>query len=301
MYSQTKKTPRRSALYSPGANPRAMEKTSSIPADVFILDLEDAVAPELKSMAREYVAEFLRSRKPDGREVIVRVNGLTTSWCRDDIRAVIELAPSGILFPKISSAQDVQAAEEMLSHAGAPENLAMWAMIEMPLSILNLHEIARQVERPGSRMNVWVMGTNDLVKDLRALHTNERTSVLYALSAALIAARAYGISILDGVHNDIANVDALIASCEQGRAMGFDGKTVIHPSQIDHCNKIFAPDGDAVANARRILEAFNEPANAGKGVIQVDGKMVELMHAEIARETIAVSDAIEALAKSSRT
>lgn len=292
-----KKTPRRSALYSPGANPRAMEKTSSIPADVFILDLEDAVAPDSKAQARECVTDFLRKRKPDGREVIVRVNGLNTPWCLDDIRAVIDLAPSGILFPKISSAQDVQAAEQMLTSAGAPESLSMWAMIETPLSILNLHEIARQVEVAGSRMNVWVMGTNDLVKDLRALHTHDRTSVLYALSAALIAARAYGISILDGVHNDISNVDSLIASCEQGRVMGFDGKTVIHPSQIDHCNRIFAPDPDTISNARRILEAFDAPENIGKGVLQVDGKMVELMHADIARDTIAVSDAIQTLSK----
>lgn len=293
------KTPRRSVLYSPGANPRAMEKTSTISADVFILDLEDAVAPDKKSDARGFVADFLRQRKPDGREVIVRVNGLDTVWCNDDIRAVVDLGPSGILFPKVSCAADVQRAEQMLTAAGAPADFQLWCMIETPLGILNAHEIAKQSSRIGSRMTVWVMGTNDLVKDVRALHTPDRTPMLYALSAALMAARAYGIGILDGVHNDIADIKGLEKSCEQGRAMGFDGKTVIHPTQIEYCNRAFAPDPETVANAKRIIDAFDQPENAGKGVLQVDGKMVELMHAEIARETIAIADAIAALSEPS--
>ena len=297
MHQDIKKIPRRSALYSPGANPRAMEKIGGIAADVFILDLEDAVAPDCKLAAREHVAAFLRKRKHDGREVIVRVNGLDTPWCNDDINAVIDLRPDGILFPKVSSAQDVQRAEQMLTAAGAREFLQLWCMIETPRSILNLAAIAQEANEQGSRMSVWVMGTNDLVKDLHASHTVERAPLLYALSAALNAARAYGLGILDGVHNDIADLGALAIACEQGRAMGFDGKTIIHPSQVDYCNRIFAPDPQAVISARRIIEAFDQPENAGKGVLQVDGKMVELMHAEIARDTIAISDAIASLAQ----
>lgn len=297
MHQDIKKIPRRSALYSPGANPRAMEKTCGIAADVFILDLEDAVAPDRKLEAREHVAAFLRKRKHDGREVIVRVNGLDTPWCNDDIHAVIDLRPDGILFPKVSNAQDVQRAEKMLNAAGARESLQLWCMIETPRSILNLAAIAQQANEQGSRMSVWVMGTNDLVKDLHASHTVERAPLLYALSAALNAARAYGLGILDGVHNDIADLGALAIACEQGRAMGFDGKTIIHPSQVDHCNRIFAPDPESVISARRIIEAFDQPENAGKGVLQVDGKMVELMHAEIARDTIAIADAIASLAQ----
>jgi citrate lyase subunit beta/citryl-CoA lyase len=274
-----------------------MEKTSSIPADVFILDLEDAVAPDKKSEAREFVANFLRQRKPDGREVIVRVNGLDTLWCKDDVYAVIGLSPTGILFPKVNCAADVQRAESLLTAAGAPTDLQLWCMIETPLGILNVHEIAKKASRIGSRTMVWVMGTNDLVKEIRGQHTTDRTPMLYALSAALMVARAYGIGILDGVHNDIADLEGLERACEQGRSMGYDGKTVIHPSQIEYCNRAFAPDPEAVANARRIIEAFDQPENAGKGVLQIDGKMVELMHAEIARETIATADAIAALSK----
>ncbi|HJV84181.1 MAG TPA: CoA ester lyase [Noviherbaspirillum sp.] len=287
--------PRRSALYTPGANPRAMEKTRQVPADVFILDLEDAVAPDSKLEARQHVTAFLQQHKADKRELIVRVNGLDTPWCADDLRAVISLGISGILFPKINSRRDVERAEEMLTAAGAPASMQLWCMIETPLSILNLHAIAQHAENSASRMSVWVMGTNDLVKELRAQHTPDRTPMLYALGAALNAARAHGLGILDGVHNDIADSEGLTRVCEQGRAMGFDGKTVIHPSQVDQCNRIFSPDPEAVENARRIIAAFDRPENAGKGVLQVDGKMVELLHAAIARDTIAIADAIAAL------
>ncbi|HJV79689.1 CoA ester lyase [Noviherbaspirillum sp.] len=287
--------PRRSALYTPGANPRAMEKTKQVPADVFILDLEDAVAPDSKLEARQHVAAFLQQRKADQRELIVRVNGLDTAWCAEDLRAVIGLGPSGILFPKINSRRDVERAEELLTAAGAPADMQMWCMIETPLSILNLHAIAQHAQESASRMSVWVMGTNDLVKEMRAQHTPDRTPLLFALSAALNAARAYGLVILDGVHNDIADTEGLTRVCEQGRSIGFDGKTVIHPSQVEQCNRLFAPDPEAVQNARRIIAAFDQPENAGKGVLQVDGKMVELLHAEIARDTIAVADAIAAL------
>lgn len=292
MHTSNRNRPRRSALYTPGANLRAMEKTSQIPADVLILDLEDAVAPESKNAAREHVAAFLRNRRPDLREIIVRVNGLDTPWCADDVRAVVDLAPDGVLFPKISSAHDVQRAEQLLAAAGAPASLQLWCMIETPLAILNLHSIAQHAAAGTSRMGVWVMGTNDLAKDTGALLTPDRTSMLYALSAAVIAARAYGLAILDGVHNDIADVDLLVKVCEQGRTMGFDGKTVIHPSQVEPCNRVFSPDPEDVAFARRTIDAFALPENAGKGVLKVDGKMVEILHAQIARRTIAIADAI---------
>jgi citrate lyase subunit beta / citryl-CoA lyase len=295
MHTTPATRPRRSALYTPGANARALEKTGQIPADVFIIDLEDAVAPESKPEARRHVVAFLERPRPRGRELIVRVNGLDTPWCEDDLRAVVGLGPDGILFPKISSAQDVERAEALLTAAGAPADMQLWCMIETPRGILNLQAIAQQAEVRGSRMRVWVMGTNDLVKDLRAQHTPDRTPVMHALAAALIAARAYGIAILDGVHNDIADAEGLARACEQGRSMGFDGKTVIHPSQIAECHRCFSPDPQAVVNARRIIAAFALPENAGKGVLQVDGKMVELLHAEIARETMAIADAIAAL------
>jgi citrate lyase subunit beta/citryl-CoA lyase len=289
------KRPRRSALYTPGANPRAMEKTRQVAADVFILDLEDAVAPDSKTEARRHLRTFLQTRERDAREMIVRVNGLATPWCEEDIHAVIDLAPDGILFPKIESAGDVLHAERLLTAAGADADLQLWCMIETPLGILNVHQIAQQAREPASRMSTWVMGTNDLVKDLGALHTPDRSPMLYSLSAALTAARAYGLAILDGVHNDIADTEGLAKACEQGRALGFDGKTVIHPSQIAACNTIFSPDPQAVLLARRIIDAFEQPENAGKGVLQVDGKMVELLHAKIARDTLAIAAAIAAL------
>jgi citrate lyase subunit beta/citryl-CoA lyase len=272
-----------------------MEKTRQVRADIFILDLEDAVAPESKTEARNHVTAFHRQRSRDAREVVVRVNGLDASWCVEDLRAVITLAPDGILFPKINTAGDVVRAEELLSAAGARPDLRLWCMIETPLSILNLQSIAANARTAGSRMGVWVMGTNDLAKDLRAAHTPDRAPMMHALGAALVAARAYDIAILDGVHNDIRDEEGLVKISEQARAMGFDGKTVIHPSQVGHCNRIFSPDAQDVLLARRIIEAFDQPQNAGKAVLQIDGKMVELLHAEIARRTIAIADAIAAL------
>lgn len=292
MNTSTPTRPRRSALYSPGANPRAMQKIPQVDADVFILDLEDSATLDGKTEARDNVRSFLEQWQPDSREMIVRVNGADTIWCREDIASVVGLGIDGILVPKINSADDVQRVEEMLDSAGAPPRLRLWCMIETPLAVLNLQPIAQQAAARASRMSVWVMGTNDLAKELRAAHTPERTPMLYALSAAVMAARAYGIAILDGVHNDIADPDGLARTCEQARALGFDGKTLIHPSQVAICNRVFSPDPQAVLQARKIIEAFQRPENAGKGVLQVDGKMVELLHAEIARATIAIAEAI---------
>jgi len=269
-----------------------MQKIPQVDADVFILDLEDSATLDGKTEARDNVRSFLEQWQPDSREMIVRVNGADTIWCREDIASVVGLGIDGILVPKINSADDVQRVEEMLDSAGAPPRLRLWCMIETPLAVLNLQPIAQQAAARASRMSVWVMGTNDLAKELRAAHTPERTPMLYALSAAVMAARAYGIAILDGVHNDIADPDGLARTCEQARALGFDGKTLIHPSQVAICNRVFSPDPQAVLQARKIIEAFQRPENAGKGVLQVDGKMVELLHAEIARATIAIAEAI---------
>jgi citrate lyase subunit beta/citryl-CoA lyase len=284
--------PRRSALYTPGINTRALEKLSQSPADIFIIDLEDAVAPESKVDARQNVVAYLRNRPRDTRELIVRVNGLDSVWCEDDVRAVVDLSPDGILFPKINSAEDVARAEKMLSDAGAAQSMQMWCMIETPLSILNLQEIARQSTLSSSRMTTWVMGTNDLAKDTGAILTQDRISMLYALSAAIIAARAYELSILDGVYNDIADLDGLLQACEQGKCLGFDGKTAIHPTQVLPCNRAFSPGPEEILFSRRILDVFDQPENVGKGVLKVDGKMVEILHVQLARRVIAIADAI---------
>lgn len=286
--------PRRSALFSPAINSRAMEKTRHIDADVFILDLEDSVAPESKAEARSNVRSFLQQRQPDGREMVVRVNGRETPWYREDICSTASLAPDAILIPKVNDADDIQRVEDLLDEAGAPASLRLWCMVETPLAIVNLHAIARQANATASRLSVLVMGANDLLKELRAAHTPERTPLLYAMGAAVMASRAYGLAILDAVHNDIADTDGLQRACEQARALGFDGKTLIHPGQVSTCNRVFSPDPGAVLEARKIIEAFAQPENAGKGVLRVEGKMVELLHLQIARETIAIAAAIAA-------
>ena len=286
--------PLRSALFSPAINLRAMEKTRQIDADAFILDLEDAVAPDAKAAARSNVRNFLAQRQPDGRDMVVRVNGLDTPWWREDLACLRELALAAILVPKINTAEDVRRLEEALDAAGAPPSLRLWTMIETPLAVMNLAAIAQRALAPGSRLGAFVMGANDLLKALRAAHTPERTPLLYAMGAAVMAARAYGLAILDAVHNDFADLDGLQRSCEQARALGFDGKTLIHPAQVAICNRVFSPDPRAALEARKIIEAFERPENLGKGVLQVEGRMVELLHLEMARETVAIAAAIAA-------
>ena len=287
--------PRRSVLYMPGSNARALEKARALPADALILDLEDAVAPEAKEEARTQVCAAVRQGGYGKREIAIRVNGLDTPWGKADIAAAVAAAPDAILVPKINSAADVERAEEALSDAGAKPGLQLWCMIETPLALLNIQQIAQKAREPGSRMSVWVMGTNDIAKELRAAHTPERTPMLASLGLALIAARAYGLVILDGVYNDIKDEAGFAAICEQGRDMGFDGKTLIHPSQVGPCNTIFSPDPETVAFARLNIEAFEQPENRGKGVLKVEGRMVEILHAEIAKRTVAIADAIAEL------
>ena len=284
--------PRRSVLYMPGSNTRALDKAKEISADALILDLEDAVAPDATEEARAQVCAAVKGGGYGQRELVIRVNGLDTPWGRDDIQAAVAAGPHAILVPKINSASDVERAEEALSDAGAKPGLQLWCMIETPLATLNIQSIAAKAREPGSRMSVWVMGTNDIAKELRAAHTPDRVPMLASLGLALLAARAYGLVILDGVYNDIKNEEGFAAICEQGRDMGFDGKTLIHPSQVGPCNEIFSPDPETVAFARKTIEAFEQPENRGKGVLKVDGKMVEILHAEIARRTVAIADAI---------
>ena len=285
--------PRRSVLYMPGSNARALEKARDLPADALILDLEDAVAPDAKEEARAQVVAAVKEGGYGKREIIIRVNGMDTPWGMDDIKAAVAARPDAILVPKINSAEDVMRADKALSDAGADASLQLWCMIETPLAILNIQAVAAKAA--STRMTVWVMGTNDIAKELRAAHTPDRVPMLASLGLSIIAARAYGIIALDGVYNDIKNEEGFAAVCEQGRDMGFDGKTLIHPSQVVPCNAIFSPDEETVAFARLTIAAFELPENKGKGVLKVDGRMVEILHAEIAKRTVAIADAIAEL------
>ncbi|PKQ09209.1 MAG: CoA ester lyase [Alphaproteobacteria bacterium HGW-Alphaproteobacteria-12] len=287
--------PRRSVLYMPGSNARALEKAKGVAADALILDLEDAVAPDAKEDARVQVCGAVTAGGYGKREIVIRVNGLDTPWGMADIAAAVAAGPDAILVPKINSAADVDRAQAALSDAGAKPGLQLWCMIETPLALLVIQSIGAKAHEPGSRMSVWVMGTNDIAKELGAAHTPDRVPMLTSLGLSLLAARAYGLVILDGVYNDIKNEDGFAAVCVQGRDMGFDGKTLIHPSQVGPCNTIFSPDPEAVALARLTIEAFERPENKGKGVLKVDGRMVEILHADIARRTVAIADAIAEL------
>ncbi len=283
--------PRRSVLYMPGSNARAMEKAQALPADAVILDLEDAVAPDAKDMARAQVCEVVKARRFGKREVVIRVNALTSQWGAADLAAAAQAEPDAILLPKVSSPRDLAEADEHLTGTKGADT-ALWAMMETPLAILSAGAIAGA----GGRLACLVMGTNDLIKEFRGRHTQDRQNLSAALGISVAAARAYGLAIIDGVYNDIANASGFAESCKQARAYGFDGKTLIHPSQLASCNDVFAPSAAEVEDARKIIAAFELPENQGKGAIALDGRMVERLHAEIARSTVALSDAITALA-----
>ena len=285
--------PRRSVLYMPGSNARALEKSRTLAADTVILDLEDSVASEMKAEARALVAETLSQGGFGRRELVIRINGLDTEWGATDLAAAIKAEPHAILVPKINSAADVARIEEAMKSAAV--GIALWCMIEMPLAILNIREIAARASERGARLRGFVMGTNDLVKELLAAQTPDRLPLLPSLGLALLAARAYGLAIIDGVYNDIKDEAGFELVCVQGRDMGFDGKTLIHPSQLEACNRIFSPSPDTISFSRKVIEAFARPENASKGVLTVDGKMVELLHAESARRVVAIADAIEAM------
>ena len=292
--TETAHRPRRSALYMPGANTRALEKAKTLPADMLLLDLEDAVAPEAKAEAREAVTSAVKAGGYGAREVVIRINGLDTEWGLDDLKAAVESVPDGILAPKVIDGGDIDRLDDAMSRAGASDEMGLWVMIEMPKAILNIQEIAEAVGR--TRLAGFVMGTNDLAKELRAKPTSDRIAFQASLGLAVAAARAYDLVALDGVFNAISDESGLVAECEQGRALGFDGKTLIHPSQLEPCNRVFSPDPQDVEQARDVIEAFAAPENAGKGVIKVNGKMTELLHLEEARRLVAVQAAIEAMA-----
>lgn len=282
--------PRRSILYMPGSNPRALEKGRALPADGLILDLEDAVAPDAKRQGRAEIARALDDRAAYGhRELIVRVNGLDTPWGHSDLTAMAKVGADAILLPKVDSSDTVRRALHVLELAGAPDGLEIWCMMETPRGILHAEEIANQ-----EHVACLVMGTSDLTKDLQALHTPQRLPMLASLSVCLLAARAARISIVDGVHLDLNDEAGFAASCRQGRELGFEGRTLIHPRQIAAANAAFGPTEDDIAWARRIIAASEAAKAEGKGVVVVDGRLVENLHVLEARRLVALAEAIAA-------
>jgi citrate lyase subunit beta/citryl-CoA lyase len=285
--------PRRSMLYMPGSNARALEKARSLPADALIFDLEDAVAPDAKASARETIAAAVGQGGYGRREKLVRVNALATPWGFADLAAAAGMAIDGVVLPKVESADAVRQAEAALVAAGAPTSLAIWCMMETPLGILHAEAIAAASPRLGG----LVMGTSDLAKDLHAAHTRERLPMLTSLGLCILAARGYGLAVMDGVHLDLADDEGFAASCRQGRALGFDGKTLIHPKTIAAANAAFAPSPEEVEWSRRIIAAHAEAVAAGKGVVLVDGKLIENLHVESARRLVAMADQIVEMEK----
>jgi citrate lyase subunit beta/citryl-CoA lyase len=284
--------PRRSVLYMPGSNARAIEKARTLPVDGIILDLEDAVAPDAKEAARAQVAQAVRAGGFGHREMMIRVNGFDSPWFADDLDAAVAARPEAVLVPKVSTPDQIEMIGQRLFDMRADLHVRVWAMIETPAAIFNIRALAAEAEDSESRLAGFVIGTNDLAKETRARIVPGRAPMLPWLSACVLAAHAYGIDVLDGVYNDIADMAGFTAECVQGRDMGFDGKTLIHPSQVEPCNAAFSPSAEESAQARKIIAAFDHPANHGKGVVQIDGRMVERMHADIARRTVAIAEAI---------
>lgn len=280
--------PLRSVLYMPASNAKAIEKARSLPCDAVILDLEDAVAPDAKDVARAQAVEAVKAGGFGRRMVVIRANGLDTPWGAEDLKAAAEAGPDAILVPKVNDAAEVARYNDAIK--AAPEKTELWAMIETGRSLFRLDEIAAAGKT--SRLTTWVMGTNDLAKEMRARQTPGREPFVAALGLSVAAARAYGLSILDGVYNDIENEQGFEAICEQGVDYGFDGKTLIHPRQVEICNRVFSPSAADVAFAHAVVAAFALPENQGKGAIRVEGRMAELLHLTQAERLIAVADAI---------
>ena len=282
--------PRRSVLYMPAANERALDKAKSLPADALIFDLEDAVSPDAKPDARRNAVAAARSGEYGNKEITIRCNGLETQWGADDLTAAAMAGVSAVVIPKINSVREVEAVSSALATAGAPGSMKIWAMIETPTAIFDVRAIAAH-----PRVQTLVMGTNDLAKELRATQVRGRAPLMHHLATALLAAREAGKIILDGVFNDIKDADAFRDECLQGAQMGFDGKTLIHPSQVEIANDVWAPTADEVDYAQRVITAFEEATAEGRGVITVDGRMIENLHVDNARRVLAVQQAIESL------
>jgi citrate lyase subunit beta/citryl-CoA lyase len=288
--STTDLRPRRSVLYMPAANERALEKAKAIPADAIIFDLEDAVAPDAKPGARDKAVAAVQSGEYGNRELTIRCNGLDTEWGADDIAAAGAVSPSAVVIPKVDTVEQVDAVAAQLDAAGASASTMIWPMIETPTAMFNVRSIAAH-----PRVAVLVMGTNDLAKELRSPIVPGRHPLVPHLATALLAAREAGKVILDGVYNDVKNPDGFTAECEQGMEMGFDGKTLIHPSQVDPANDVWAPSVDEVEYAQRVIAAFDEAVAEGKGVVTVDGRMIENLHVDNARRVLATAVAIAAI------
>jgi citrate lyase subunit beta/citryl-CoA lyase len=289
--------PRRSLLFMPGSNARALEKGRILPADGLILDLEDSVAPDAKGTAREQIAKAVAADGYGGRELLIRINALDTPWWSDDVAMAGQAAPDGILVPKVSTVEDLHTITDRLAEVGADPSLKVWAMIETARAVLDADKLAASAHEKGSRLAGFVFGPNDISRETRIRMLPGRAAMLPMITHCILAAHAHGLEMLDGPYSDFSNADGFAQECLQARDLGFDGKTLIHPGQIDACNTIFTPPAEEVAQARKILAAFELPENAVRGAIQIDGRMVERLHAEMARRTIAIADAIAGTGK----
>lgn len=283
--------PRRSMLYMPGSNARALDKARTLPADSLILDLEDAVAPDAKELARKQVCEAVAAGGFGLREIIIRVNALSTKWGYEDIAMASKSGADALLLPKVESADAIRHMESIMRANGAPDSMTIWAMMETPRSILESQRIAESTPR----MEGLVMGTSDLAKELDCAHTHERLPFMVSLGLCLLAARAAGLAILDGVYLDLNDEAGFEFACRQGHELGFDGKTLIHPKQIGPCNRVFTPRPEDVAWSRKIIQAHADAAARGEGVVVVDGKLIENLHVESARRVVGMADAIAAM------
>ena len=284
--------PRRSVLYMPAANERALEKAKTIPCDALIFDLEDAVAPDAKDVARDRAVAAARSGDYGRREITIRCNGLDTPWGAADLAAAATSGAAAVVIPKVGSVAELDRVSAALDAAGAPPAVRIWAMVETPTAILDVRSIAAH-----PRVAVLVMGTNDLARELRAALVPGRHPLVPHLAVALLAAREAGVAILDGVYNDIHDADGFRAECVQGQEMGFDGKTLVHPGQVEPANDVWAPTPDQVAHARRVIEAFDAALAEGRGVVTVDGRMIENLHVDNARRALAIAEAIAAMSE----
>ena len=281
--------PRRSILYMPGSNARALEKARSLAADGLILDLEDAVAPDAKETARRQVCEAVREGGYGMRELLIRVNGLASPWGYADVVEACKTSADAILLPKVESADAIRSLEAIMNANGAPEGMAIWAMMETARGMLAAEEIATS----SHRLAGFVMGTSDLAKELHCAHTRERLPMITSLSLCLLAARGYGLAIVDGVYLDLNDDEGFEYACRQGVEMGFDGKTLIHPKTVETCNRIFSPQPQEVEWSRKIILAHEAASKEGKGVVVVDGKLIENLHVENAKRLVSTAEAIE--------
>ena len=290
--------PRRSLLFMPGSNARALEKGRNLPADGLILDLEDSVAPEAKALARDQIAQAIATGGFGKREIWIRTNTLDSPWWMDDVTMAARARPDGVLVPKVSSVEDLETIGRCLLDVDADPSIRVWTMIETARAVLHAEEFAAASRNTDTRLAGFVFGPNDISRETRIRMQPGRATMLPLITHCILATRAYGLEILDGPYSDFSNFNGFGQECTQARDLGFDGKTLIHPGQIEACNVIFTPPADEVAQARKIIAAFERPENASRGAISLDGQMVERLHADMARRTIAIADSIAVLMES---